>query len=134
MLARSLTYRSLSYLNFFTFACMSENNKSQHIVMLEKIIVLMVHFDCILHMKTLLPYSEQGGFFQQCSFAVQLVDLNSSQQVRDLMKQLSFSTEYYFLYMCIYFSTSQQVIQIQGCLVFWFFFFLLKNTHPQYCN
>lgn len=63
MLARSLTYRSLSYLNFFTFACMSENNKSQHIVMLEKIIVLMVHFDCILHMKTLLPYSEQGGFF-----------------------------------------------------------------------
>lgn len=127
MLARSLTYRSLSYLNFFTFACMSENNKSQHIVMLEKIIVLMVHFDCILHMKTLLPYSEQGGFFQQCSFAVQLVDLNSSQQVRDLMKQLSFSTEYYFLYMCIYFSTSQQVIQIQGCLVFWFFFFSFKK-------
>lgn len=88
---------------------MSEN-KSQHVAML-KTIVLLAHFGCILHMKTLFPFSEQGGFSSSAVLLCSFVDLNGSQEVRNLMKQLSFNIEY-FLYLCIYFLCMQQVIKI----------------------
>lgn len=55
---RSLPYRSKLLITQCTFACTWKNQKSQHTVILEKIVAIIVQSGCILSTKTLLPLSE----------------------------------------------------------------------------